>query len=268
MNTGMNMTGGVKTTTHDIDIELPPLPAWQEVDNKHKDGKQLTALEQLILFEGYESDFHEHLRPALLQVVSAAIEADRKRRGEPVCTCKTNALGVVHRTDGPCFHYDPQPAEPVQCPTCGTHEVSLERTCHNSTCSAYGVAATVYEGWKTPPADPVKVPSDAESWLEEAIDEVVVAALEEGMCGKAMGDTPLTDSAKAGAMQRIRALLARYGRPRTPEKLPTNAQIREVFLANGFTIKPGHDDLKPYVYEAARELLRRYGDSEWEDFPK
>ena len=32
-------------------------------------------------------------------------------------------------------------------------------------------------------------------------------------------------------------------------------QIREVFLRNGFTIKPGHDDLKDYVYEAAFELL-------------
>lgn len=44
-----------------------------------------------------------------------------------------------------------------------------------------------------------------------------------------------------------------------PVKGPTNAQIREVFLANGFTIKPGQDDLKPYVYEAARDLLARYG---------
>jgi hypothetical protein len=35
----------------------------------------------------------------------------------PVCTCKTNAGGVVHRTDGPCFHYDPQPDEPVKVPS-------------------------------------------------------------------------------------------------------------------------------------------------------
>ena len=32
--------------------------------------------------------------------------------------------------------------------------------------------------------------------------------------------------------------------------------IRNVFLANGFTIKPGHDDLKPYVYDAAEMLLK------------
>ena len=35
----------------------------------------------------------------------------------------------------------------------------------------------------------------------------------------------------------------------------TDAQIREIFLAHGFTIKPGCDDLKPYVYGAARALL-------------
>ncbi|WP_462382212.1 hypothetical protein [Pseudomonas sp. Marseille-QA0892] len=31
--------------------------------------------------------------------------------------------------------------------------------------------------------------------------------------------------------------------------------IREVFMRNGFTIKEGQTDLKPYVYAAARELL-------------
>ncbi len=35
----------------------------------------------------------------------------------------------------------------------------------------------------------------------------------------------------------------------------TDDQIREVFLANGFTIKDGQTDLKPYVYAAARALL-------------
>jgi hypothetical protein len=35
----------------------------------------------------------------------------------------------------------------------------------------------------------------------------------------------------------------------------TDAQIREVFIANGFTIKDGQTDLKPYVYQAARALL-------------
>lgn len=31
--------------------------------------------------------------------------------------------------------------------------------------------------------------------------------------------------------------------------------IRDVFLRNGFTIKEDQDDLKPYVYAAARELI-------------
>lgn len=32
-------------------------------------------------------------------------------------------------------------------------------------------------------------------------------------------------------------------------------QIREIFMAHGFTIKEGQTDLKPYVYAAARALL-------------
>jgi hypothetical protein len=35
----------------------------------------------------------------------------------------------------------------------------------------------------------------------------------------------------------------------------TKDQIREVFLKNGFTIKEGQTDLKPYVYNAAEELV-------------
>ena len=35
----------------------------------------------------------------------------------------------------------------------------------------------------------------------------------------------------------------------------TNDRIREIFLANGFTVKPGQADLKPYVYAAARALI-------------
>jgi len=36
----------------------------------------------------------------------------------------------------------------------------------------------------------------------------------------------------------------------------SKARIREIFLAHGFTIKEGNDDLKPYVYEAARAIER------------
>jgi hypothetical protein len=37
----------------------------------------------------------------------------------------------------------------------------------------------------------------------------------------------------------------------------TDDDIREVFLANGFAIKEGQTDLKPYVYAAARALIER-----------
>ena len=36
---------------------------------------------------------------------------------------------------------------------------------------------------------------------------------------------------------------------------PTNEQIRDVLLACGYKIKPGLDDLMPYVYEGARAVL-------------
>lgn len=35
----------------------------------------------------------------------------------------------------------------------------------------------------------------------------------------------------------------------------TNDQIKEIALANGFTIKEGLTDLKPYVYDFARALI-------------
>ena len=35
----------------------------------------------------------------------------------------------------------------------------------------------------------------------------------------------------------------------------TKDQIRDIFMAHGFTIKEGQTDLKPYVYDAARALL-------------
>ena len=40
---------------------------------------------------------------------------------------------------------------------------------------------------------------------------------------------------------------------------PTNDVIREIFLRKGFKIPPELTDMRPYVYEAARELLRYYG---------
>lgn len=45
--------------------------------------------------------------------------------------------------------------------------------------------------------------------------------------------------------------------PAEPVKVPSDDTIREVFLANGFTIKDGADDLAPYVYAAGRSLIER-----------
>ena len=43
-------------------------------------------------------------------------------------------------------------------------------------------------------------------------------------------------------------------------QLLTKDKIKEIFLANGFTIKEGQEDLKEYVYEAANGLLMEYTD--------
>lgn len=40
------------------------------------------------------------------------------------------------------------------------------------------------------------------------------------------------------------------------KQIVPDSKIREIFLRNGFTIKEGHDDLKPYVYAAARDLIK------------
>jgi hypothetical protein len=46
-------------------------------------------------------------------------------------------------------------------------------------------------------------------------------------------------------------------RPAQAERQPISRDtIRAVFLRNGFTVKEGQADLKPYVYAAAEELLR------------
>lgn len=46
-------------------------------------------------------------------------------------------------------------------------------------------------------------------------------------------------------------------RPAQTEQQPISRDtIRAVFLRNGFTVKEGQADLKPYVYAAAEELLR------------
>jgi hypothetical protein len=43
--------------------------------------------------------------------------------------------------------------------------------------------------------------------------------------------------------------------PAAPAQELSDEQIRAIFLANGFTVKEGQSDLKPYVFAAARALL-------------
>lgn len=64
------------------------------------------------------------------------------------------------------------------------------------------------------------------------------------LSGKAMGNAEKCASALRTAIQQA-----------TQPAEVTDSMIREAFLANGFTIKEGHNDLKPYVYAAARAIL-------------
>ena len=47
-------------------------------------------------------------------------------------------------------HAAPKVAGVPTCPTCTLTDVSLERTCHNSSCAEYALPVTVYEGWPVP----------------------------------------------------------------------------------------------------------------------
>jgi hypothetical protein len=49
--------------------------------------------------------------------------------------------------------------------------------------------------------------------------------------------------------------------PLVPPTDCRRAKIREVLLANGYTIKEGQTDLKDYVYVAAEALLAAYESS-------
>ena len=61
-----------------------------------------------------------------------------------------------------------------------------------------------------------------------------------------------------GEAKRLIALVHKHAAhpPRAPL---TRDEIRSIFMAHGFTIKEGCDDLKEYVYEAARALEQAHG---------
>jgi len=57
-----------------------------------------------------------------------------------------------------------------------------------------------------------------------------------------------------GAEVAIANWLGRHGKPPCPRQPQSRDDIRAIFLRHGFTINPGNDDLKEYVYEAAQGL--------------
>ncbi len=147
---------------HNIDIELPPLPSPLGIVNPD-------STEGMMHYT--TSDLQDYAKA----YARAAIEADRKRRGEPVGwmyedeipdNYPYDAMFPYSKVDGVRMFpvYAPQPAE----------------------------QAAWHAGWE----------------------------------------------ASRDALPRI-----------------TDADIQRIMLNHGYTVKPGHDDLKPYVYAAARELI-------------
>jgi hypothetical protein len=51
-----------------------------------------------------------------------------------------------------------------------------------------------------------------------------------------------------------------FQQPAEPVKVLSKDEIRAIMLKHGYTVKPGHDDLKPYVYAAAQELIETYAE--------
>ena len=69
------------------------------------------------------------------------------------------------------------------------------------------------------------------------------------------GSGGISDAEVSAAADMLEWAAVDMGIPTSTSATMSDEQIKAVFLANGFTIKPGCDDLKPYVYAAARALL-------------
>lgn len=64
--------------------------------------------------------------------------------------------------------------------------------------------------------------------------------------------------------QKGRYTIPLYTRPAPARKPLSEDEIRSIMLANGFTIKDGCEDLKPYVYAAVRAIEKMHGIGETE----
>lgn len=211
-------------TTHDIELPEPKYPGTKaDIPN---------AIPDL-----YTAD-----------QVRAAIEADLKRRGVPVCTCKTNALGVVHRTDGPCFHYDPHPAEP-----------SGASKLHKDSCGAQN------ENQAPQTAEPVN--TDSAGYTLGPISDGGMDPRNEQAEPVKNGGLLRTfvDEAKRVGIDRL-DLAHIYDEP---VKVPSDEEVLKIAIDSGLAFRDSTGevlcawredaDISEYLVENARALLARYG---------
>ena len=131
---------------------------------------------------------------------------------------------------------------------CKTHQDAPHGFCRNSSHTA-GRYVCECEHWEEPQAS---VAQSAPAGEREAV--VVVAYLDAHDClwnETTHPDRMIPLMTVAQHERIVAAFSAQQSKPSTV----TRDQIRDVFMRNGFTIKEGQTDLKPYVYAAAEELL-------------
>lgn len=102
--------------------------------------------------------------------------------------------------------------------------------------------------------DPRNAPAPAQD--EQSPEQMLSREQIENIARKVHGDctrlpgATYQHAAEAAVMYTLERIAQAEQRPISRET------IRAVFLRNGFTVKEGQTDLKPYVYAAAEELLR------------
>lgn len=108
-----------------------------------------------------------------------------------------------------------------------------------------GATKMVPQGWQMVPVEPTIV--------------MIRAGRDTPLAGEADDDSPEDYRCVYRAML---AAAPQQPVPAVQGDALTREQIRDVFLANGFTIKEGLTDLMPYVYDAAYALLARRKETE------
>lgn len=173
---------------------------------------------------------------AVLRGVQAQYEADRKSRGEPVGYVMPTDMQKLragsHALIGPKsqgadipLYLDPRPAEPVKAPS------------------------------KLSNAEILSLAYDVGAMPEQAADANLVRFARALLAG-CDHPCPHCDPIDGKYGPRVQAAW-HAGWDAARDALPriTDGDIRAIMLKHGYTIKIGNDDLKPYVYAAARELI-------------